>query len=146
MRIQHIDQLQVRSKASLKREETRNSLKTIEFKNKIAKLLEGAEDEIAYSIKRDLSVMTSMPFYKDRPQVIKVKRSSTELILEYAKLFITCDDKEFIETLIKRLSTNQGQTIRKAASRIGEKKDVWEHVIPARVITKELIKMVLEKD
>ncbi|MFN3299379.1 MAG: hypothetical protein ACK41Z_04220 [Sediminibacterium sp.] len=135
-----------RSIASIKREQKRNSPETIQFKNKVIALLKDAKPEIEYSIKKDLAIMTSMPFYKDRPEIVKFKCEPTELICEYAKLFITCEDKEFVVELIRKLSINQGQTIRKAAPKIGVKKDIWEHVIPAKVIADEIIKMVLSKD
>jgi muconolactone delta-isomerase len=90
--------------------------------------------------------MTSMPFYKDRPEVIRFKMDTIDLVCEYAELFTSCIDDEFIVKLIRNLSINQKQTLRRAAPMIGVKKDIWEHVIPAKVIADEIIKMVLAKD
>ncbi len=136
----------MKSIASIRREQKRNSPETIAFKKKVNALLEYADPVTAYAIKRDLAIMTSMPFYKDRPKVVKFEREPIDLICDYAKLFITCYDQQFISELIRKLSINQGQTLRKAAPRIGIKKEIWEHVIPAKVIADELIKMVLSRD
>jgi len=95
--------MEKRSEASLKRENERKSPKTLEFKNKINEFLTGVDPKISYSIKRDLSVMTNMPFYKDRPEVIKVSILVQEMIIKYAELFVTCEDQEFIVKLIKSL-------------------------------------------
>ena len=138
--------MEIRSKASLGRERQRLSANTIEFKAKIIKLLESADPEISYVIKKDLAIMTNMPFYKDRPEVIRVTKSNIELICEFAKLFCTCKDKDFIIKLVKRLGSNQGQTIRKAAIKIGGKGDIWEHAIPAKFIIDEIISMILRND
>ena len=138
--------METRSKASIRREQIRLSTKTVEFKLKINNLLETADAEVAYAIKRDLAIMTSMPFYKDRPEVLKITKSPIELIHEFANLFCKCEDKEFIVKLIKRLGTNQGQTIRKAAPKIGGKKDIWEHAIPTKYVLDEMIKMILQND
>ncbi|MCA0349545.1 MAG: hypothetical protein LCH35_09830 [Bacteroidetes bacterium] len=135
-----------KSIASLKREQKRNSQETIEFKNKVIEFLKNAKPEIEYAIKRDLAIMTSMPFYKDRPKVVRFKMKPIDLICEYAELFTTCSDKDFIADLIKKLSINQNQTIRKAAPRIGKKSDIWEHVIPAKIIASELTVMVINND
>ncbi len=136
----------VRSILSIKREEKRNHPETIYFKERVNAFLKNAKPEIEYAIKRDLATMTSMPFYKDRPKIVKFNMAPIDLICEYANLFITCDDKNFITELIKRLSVNQYQTIRKAAPKFGKKKDIWEHAIPAKVIVEELTTMVLNKD
>lgn len=135
-----------RSEASIKRELDRNSPKTIEFKNKINILLKGVDSQIAYSIKKDLATMTNMPFYRDRPNVIKIKLSPIEILVEYAKLFINCNNTKFTIQLIRSLSRNQAQTLRSIAPRIGNKKDIWEHVIPVKVVVDEIINMILKKD
>ena len=132
--------------ASLKREEQRNSPKTLAFKIKVNEFLKESKPEIAYAIKRDLACMTNMPFYKDRPKVIRFKMNHIDLICEYAALFKTYQVEEFIIELIKKLSVNQKQIIRKAAPRLGSKKEIWEHAIPTKVIVEELIFMILKKD
>ncbi|MCD8451442.1 hypothetical protein LNI90_05025 [Tenacibaculum dicentrarchi] len=134
------------SLASKKREEKKKSPKTLEFKKQINSFLEGKNPEIIYAIKRDLACMTSMPFYKDRPERIKLTLSYKELLVEFMKAFIKHNDKEFIIKLVRSLNKNQAQTIRKVAPRIGKKSEIWEHVIPVKVIVEELIVMVEKED
>lgn len=131
-----------RSKSSLKREEKRKSPKTLKFKKEINEFLEGKRPEVIYGIKRDLACMTSMPFYKDRPERMKINLNYKELLIEYMKAFVSHEDKGFIIKLIKSLNRNQAQTIRKVAPRIGKKSEIWEHAIPANYIVNELIKMI----
>jgi hypothetical protein len=134
------------SLASKKREEKRKSPKTLEFKKQINSFLENKNPEIIYAIKRDLACMTSMPFYKDRPERIKLTLNNKELIIEFMKAFIKHNDKEFIVKLIRSLNKNQAQTIRKVAPKIGGKSEIWEHVIPAKFIVEELIVMIENED
>jgi hypothetical protein len=134
------------SLASKKREEKRKSPKTLEFKKQINSFLEDKNPEIIYAIKRDLACMTSMPFYKDRPEKFKLTLNSKELIIEFMKEFIKHNDKEFIIKLIKSLNKNQAQTIRKIAPKIGKKSEIWEHVIPVKYIVDELIVMIENED
>jgi hypothetical protein len=126
------------SLASQKRERQRTHPKTLEFKAKVSALLQKAKPEVAYAIKRDLSVMTNMPFYKDRPEKMKLTLTPIQLVNEYVRFFCICEDKEFIAQLLKKLSINQSQTIRKVAPKIGEVKEIWEHVIPTKVIVDEM--------
>jgi hypothetical protein len=93
-----------------------------------------------------LACMTSMPFYKDRPEKFKLTLNSKELIIEFMKEFIKHNDKEFIIKLIKSLNKNQAQTIRKIAPKIGKKSEIWEHVIPVKYIVDELIVMIENED
>lgn len=134
------------SLASKKREEKRRSPKTLEFKRQINSFLEDKNPEIIYAIKRDLACMTSMPFYKDRPERIKLTLSNKKLIVEFMKAFVKHNDKEFIIKLLRSLNKNQAQTIRKVAPKIGKKSEIWEHVIPAKVIVDELILMIEKED
>ena len=134
------------SLASKKREEKRRSPKTLEFKRQINSFLEDKNPEIIYAIKRDLACMTSMPFYKDRPERIKLTLSNKKLIVEFMKAFVKHNDKEFIIKLLRSLNKNQTQTIRKVAPKIGKKSEIWEHVIPAKVIVDELILMIEKED
>jgi hypothetical protein len=134
------------SLASKKREEKRKSPKTLDFKRQINSFLEDKNPEIIYAIKRDLACMTSMPFYKDRPERIKLTLSNKELIVEFMKAFIKHNDKEFIIKLVRSLNKNQAQTIRKIAPKIGKKSEIWEHVIPAKFIVEELIVMIEKED
>lgn len=135
-----------RSLASLKREEKRKSPKTLKFKKEIISFLENKKPEVVYAIKRDLACMTSMPFYKDRPEKIKMSLTHKELLIEFMNAFIEHDNIEFSIKLLKSLNKNQAQTIRKVAPKIGKKADIWEHVIPAKYIVDELIKMIENKD
>lgn len=135
-----------RSKASIKREEIRLSLKTLKFKEEILAFLKDKSPEINYVIKRDLACMTSMPFYKDRPDKIKINITPREILIEFMNAVYKDEKKELIKDLIKALNKNQAQTIRKIAPKIGKKSDVWEHVIPAKVIVNELISMVENED
>lgn len=136
----------MKSTLSLNRERKRNSPETLEFKRKVNEFLRDANPEIAYSIKRDLAVMTSMPFYKDRPPRLKIQKKPIEILFDYIEFFNSHDDKDFIAQLIKKLGTNQGQILRKAAPRIGKKNEIWEHAIPVKILTEELIKMIKLND
>ena len=89
-----------RSKASLNRELKRNSHETIEFKNQINYFLQGKPDFLNYSIKRDLAIMTNMPFYKDRPKVVKIKLTRPELLTKWMYTFVTHDNIDFIVKLV----------------------------------------------
>lgn len=118
-----------------------------DFKAKLNKLLENANPEIVYRIKCDLAIQTNMPFYKDRPTKGKVRRiKPRESLRQMLLFFLECHDKEFISLLLKKLSVNQGQIIRKVAPRIGSKSDIWDHAIPVKYIVEELIKMVIKND
>src|SRR5690606_19245850 len=90
--------------------------------------------------------MTSMPFYKDRPERIPVHYSYKELLIEYMNLFVQHDDKDLIKKLLRALNRNQAQTIRKVEPKVGEKSEIWEHVMTAKFIVDELIKMVDNSD
>lgn len=134
------------SPASIRREQQRNSPETLIFKNKLEEFLKNAKPEIAYAVKRDLGYMTNMPYYKDRPKVIRFKMSPCDLIYEYAIYFNSAVDKDFAMYLLKKLSVNQKQTLRKVAPRIGFKNEIWEHAIPTKVIVGEIINMIKRND
>ena len=138
--------MKVRSLASIKREEKRNNPKTLDFKRQVNEFLIGKKPEIVYAVRRDLSCMTNMPFYNDRPEKIKIKLNSKELLIEMMQAFVAYENKEFIFELIRSLNKNQAQTIRKVAPKIGTKSEVWEHVIPAKYIVDELIEMIKIND
>ncbi len=127
---------------SLKREVKRNSEETISFRSKINYILQSVDEEVAYSIKRDLSVMTDMPFYKVEKRKVKISRKKDEMIKAYVILLKEIEDKEFALKLLKNLNRNQNQTIRKAAPKYGKKHEVWEHVIPTNVIIQGIIKVL----
>lgn len=135
----------MRSKASLRREAERKSSRIQEFKRKIIDLLKFASPQVSYSIRKDLATMTNMPFYKDRPKVINVSLSPVEMFIAYTKIFFKSDDEQFITQLIRSLSRNQSQTLRKIAPRVGTRKEIWDHVIPVKVIVDEIITMVAKR-
>ncbi len=131
---------------SLKRDIKRNSIDTQIFKKQIEDFLINKPDYISYSIKRDLAVMTNMPFYKDRPKKIKIQLSKSDLLEEWIKIFSTHNDFEFISKLLKNLNRNQSQLLRKIVPKIGIKKDIWEHAIPTNFFVNELLTIIRNKD
>jgi len=136
----------MQSELSKKREEKRNSPATQEFRLKILDLVQDTEAEVGYSIMKDLACMTNMPFYKNRPEKVKITKDHVSMLKAYVKLFINHHDEEFAIKTIKSLNKNQAQLLRKVAPRIGTKKDIWEHAIPAKVIVDEIIIMIKNKD
>ena len=134
------------SKLSKKREKKRNSPETQKFKSGILDLVSNAEEEVAYSIMKDLACMTSMPFYKDRPKKVKITKDHVLMLKAYVELLANYHDEEFAIKTIKSLNKNQAQLLRKVAPKIGTKKDIWEHAIPAKVIVDEIIIMIKSKD
>lgn len=145
-----------RSERSLKREEERNSEKTKQFKDDIEKflILTDASDEISYHLRKDLGVMTNMPYYKEY-KGIRNRMDRKEIILNYVSLLIKYDNPQFTSFLINKLSLNQLQTLRKLSKRpieeikrcreIGPSNGIWEHPIPINYIKRELIKFINNK-
>lgn len=131
-----------RSNASKKRELKRNSKSTLIFKSEIEELLDGANSEIAYSMKKDLAAMTNMAFYKYRPKKIALQLTNKEIVKGYCHLLKNNNDIDFSKKVLMQLNKNQSQTIRKIAKKRGDKKDIWEHVIPVKIIVDEIIKML----
>jgi len=136
----------MQSEASKKREQTRNSPATQEFRLKILDLVQNTEAEVAYSIMKDLACMTSMPFYKNRPEKVKITKDNVSMLKAYVELLINHHDEDFAIKTIKSLNKNQAQLLRKVAPKIGTKKEIWEHAIPAKVIVDEIIIMIKRKD
>ena len=136
----------MQSELSKKREEKRNSLATQEFRLSILNLVKGAEPEVGYSIMKDLACMTSIPFYKNRPEKVKIIKDHISMLKAYVQLLINYHDEDFAIKTIKSLNKNQVQLLRKVAPKIGTKKDIWEHAIPAKVIVDEIITMIKSKD
>lgn len=148
----------IRSQASLLREKTRNSLKTIQFRERIEEFLisTSASPELSYTIKRDLSKKTDLPYYKKKKKVMKVSSPRSSLIRELMERLIQYDDLEFSVQLLKLLRVQQDQTLRKIPHKsiagktrekmVGSKNGVWEHAIPAKYIMGELIEMIRLKD
>lgn len=136
----------MQSKLSKKREEKRNSPSTQEFRLKILDLIKNIEPEVGYSIMKDLSCMTSMPFYKNRPEKIKIIKDNSSMLKAYVELLASHHDENFAIKTIKSLNKNQAQLLRKVAPKIGDKKDIWEHAIPTKVIVDEIVRMIKDKD
>jgi len=136
----------MQSELSKKREQKRNTPETQEFRLKILDLVKDAETEVGYSIMKDLACMTNMPFYKNRPKKIKIKKDYISMLKAYVKLLINHHDEDFAIKTIRSLNKNQAQLLRKVAPKIGTKKDIWEHAIPAKVIVDEIIIMIKRKD
>ena len=90
--------------------------------------------------------MTSMPFYKNRPEKVKITKDHASMLKAYVELFTNHHDEEFAIKTIKSLNKNQAQLLRKVAPKIGIKKEIWEHAIPAKVIVDEIITMIKSKD
>jgi hypothetical protein len=133
---------QEQSRASKQREKRRNSPSTVRFKLEIELLLEKADAQISYCMKKDLAAMTDMAFYKYRPKVIKIGLTKKEIIKGYVLVLSNANDIVLSKKALRELSKNQSQTLRTAAPRYGKAKDIWEHAIPAKVIVDELIKMI----
>lgn len=147
----------VRSRLSLKREEERKSEKTQNFKNEIEHFLDYTEapDNIRYQLRKDLGIMTNMPYYKEY-KGIRNRMDKKEIIMNYASLLIEYNDSKFTEKLINKLSLNQLQTLRKLSPRskseinrskiIGSNNGIWEHPVPIKYIKKELINLINNED
>jgi len=136
----------MQSMLSKKREEKRNSPETKEFRLKILDLIKDADSEVGYSIMKDLACMTSMPFYKNRPEKVKITKDHVSMLKSYVELLANYHDEEFSIKTIKSLNANQAQLFRKVAPKVGNKKDIWEHAIPVKVIVDEIIIMIQSKD
>ncbi len=136
----------MQSELSKKREQKRNSPETRKFRGDILNLVKYSDPEVGYSIMKDLACMTSMPFYKERPEKVKITKDNISLLKACVELLAKYDDKNLSIKTIRHLSKNQSQLLRKVAPKIGIKKDIWEHAIPAKVIVDEIIEMIKSED
>ena len=146
-----------RSKNSLRRERERNSQATQDFKNEVENFLKVTEasDNISYHLRKDLGIMTNMPYYKEYKGV-RNKMDKKDIIMNYASLLMEYDSPIFTAKLINKLSLNQLQTLRKLSSRdkeeikrskeIGSSNGIWEHPVPIKYIKTELVKIINDKD
>lgn len=146
-----------RSKLSLKREEERKGEKVQNFKNEIEKFLKDTEapEDISYQLRKDLGIMTNMPYYKEY-KGIRNRMDKKKIIMDYAALLMEYDNPSFTAKLINALSLNQLQTLRKLSPKskneidrsknIGSNNGVWEHPVPIKYIKEELIKLINDKD
>jgi hypothetical protein len=139
------------SKKSKKRQEKRESAVTQEFRQKVIQFLGAvnADPEISYMIQRDLSLKTDMEFYGIKKNRVRRTKSHHEIVLSYFRLLSTYQNNSFSEKLLRKLSVQQNQTIRKLAVRskaeiekknkVGGENGVWEHVIPTKCLIDEII-------
>ena len=146
-----------RSKLSLKTEEERKSEKVQSFKNEVEKFLKDTEapEDISYQLRKDLGIMTNMPYYKEY-KGIRNRMDKKEIIMDYAALLMEYDNPIFTSKLINALSLNQLQTLRKLSSKskneidrskiIGSNNGIWEHPVPIKYIKEELINLINNKD
>ena len=129
---------------------------TLKFKQDLLDFLNitNSSKEITYHIIKDLSIMISMPFYKEANIGLKNRMSVNEIIKNYCKISIEyikiTGNIDFIKILFKWLSLNQGQSLRKLSKLNSKQKSVkrnyyakgitgvFEHPIPIRY-TKELL-------
>jgi hypothetical protein len=134
------------TKITKKLEEKRNKPETKMFKEKIVKLFAKAEKDVTDSIKRDLSAMMHMPFYKERHGRVQTTKTQPEIIKSYAFLLLEYGQLDFSIKLLKEISRNQKQTFRECAPKFGSARNtpgcLWEHAIPTKVIVDEIIKML----
>ena len=147
-----------RSRASIRREQVRNSPATAEFRCQILAFLDAvnASTLIQRRLQKDLSVMTNMPFYGTKFGLIEKDLSYVEIFSIYVELLISYDDLHFSHKLVKSISVQQDQVLRKIAGRSSEEKQkrkaeiamvgVFDHAIPVRVITQAVLEMIEQKD
>ena len=146
-----------RSEKSLRRERERNSQTTQDFKNEVENFLKITEapNDIAYHLRKDLGIMTNMPYYKEYKGT-RNKMDKKDIIMNYASLLMEYNNPTFTTKLINKLSLNQLQTLRKLSSRdkeeikrskeIGSSNGIWEHLVPIKYIKNELIEIINNND
>lgn len=138
------------STKSLLRKKKRHSPTIVDFRERIEDFLKEvkAEQDIIYSIKRDLSTMTSMEFYGRPKQRVRC-RSDKDTILQYIGLLKEYNDFDFSEKLLKKLSVQQNQVLRRLVPRRGSptpgKKGNWDHAVPTAVVVREIIAMLQKR-
>lgn len=139
-----------KSEKSLKREGRRNSPTNLSLKNQLNIYLERVKPNplIAYSFKMDLKKMTDMPFYGEkilRPNEYK-RLKPKEILFGYIDFLMLVDDVEFTERLLKAVSRQQTQVLRRVSPRIGVKKFIWDHAMPTSFVVAELLVMLRKKN
>ncbi|MBI3714063.1 MAG: hypothetical protein HY253_14035 [Burkholderiales bacterium] len=143
-----------RSKASLAREAKRNSPETRQFRNEIEHFLHvtNAEPNIAYFLRQDLKKMTDMAYYGMDIGHRTFSLKPTEIAIEYCNLLANFGTIEFTRKILKEISRQQNQTLRKLFLRppdqiakalsLGTKNGYWEHPIPLKFVRTELEKLI----
>jgi hypothetical protein len=139
-----------KSEKALKREERRNSGANLSLKNQLINYLDKVTPDslIAYSLKIDLKKMTDMPFYGEkilRPDGYK-RIAAQEILTGYINFLLIVNDIIFSETLLKAVSRQQTQVLRRVSPRIGIKKNIWDHAIPTSFVVSELLVMLRNKN
>lgn len=139
-----------KSEKARKREERRNSGANLSLKKQLINYLDKLNPNplIAYSLKMDLKKMTDMPFYGEmilRPDGYK-RIAAQEILIGYINFLLIVNDIIFSETLLKAVSRQQTQVLRRVSPRIGIKKKIWDHAIPTAYIIGELLLMLRSKN
>ncbi|MBY0571483.1 MAG: hypothetical protein K2P61_09375 [Burkholderiaceae bacterium] len=127
-----------------------------EFRSQINEFLEktSADDELTYAIKKDLSKRIDHPFYKIPKTKLKIVKTHKVLVQEYCRLLILYNDQHFSKKLLKVLSSQQEQSLRKIPPRSQAQKarkkrvgkGVWEHPIPVKYIVENLLHGICTRD
>lgn len=135
---------------SKQRARKRNSPETLNLKIKLDEYLKQTNMTplIAYSFKMDLKKMTDMPFYGESiPRPNRYKRlAAKEILIGYMNFLLIVNDIIFSEALLKAVSRQQTQVLRRVSPRIGIKKNIWDHAIPTAYIIGELLLMLRSKN
>lgn len=143
-----------RSKASLAREEKRNSPETRQFKEEIEHFLRAtnADLNIAYFLRQDLKKMTDMAYYGKDVGRRTLMLKPNDIAIEYCNLLANFGNSSFTQKLLYEISRQQSQTMRKLFNRppdqmakarsLGTKNGYWEHPIPLKFVRSELEKLI----
>lgn len=138
-----------RSKRSIQRTEKRNSPATEKFREEIEALLQDAEADVAYRLKKDLSAMTDMPFYGKYVRAVRTAQTPLEMVKSYTSLLLKHGCLDLSKKLLRKIKAQQSQTFRKCAPRLGPKgkmPGLWEHAIPVNVVVEEILKLLEKRD
>jgi hypothetical protein len=139
-----------KSKKSIIRANRRNSPANLSLKNELNEYLINRDTPplIAHAFKMDLKKMTDMPFYGQKIlRPAKYKRlNPKEILIAYIDFLFDVNDIFLSERLLRAISRQQSQVLRRISPRIGLKKDVWDHLIPTSYIVSELLTMLRERN
>lgn len=73
---------------------------------------------------------------------MRTRPSLKAVLIQYASFLAKINDLEFTSALLRMLNRQQNQVLRRFAPRRGDKKDVWDHVIPTSYVVSEIMCMV----
>lgn len=151
-------QVESRSRNSIRREIKRNSKEAEKFRNRVEQFFKDtkATPDVVYSIKRDLSTKTDMEYYGHEKKRVFLKRSEDiRIAKEYVRLLKEYGNDNFAKTLLRKLSVQQNQVVRRLAERKNKDRanqikrlglrGIWDHAIPTRYVVSAIVNM-LEKD